>query len=278
MVSSTLSSNTSLISSSVSHSLEALVHLPNEVWENICNHFSSQKDLKSLNLVNRRFNRIVQGILWHEPSLRPFDVDQFEYLCRMPIRVLKVPLMSFRIPLPNFDTVDVVFPKLFKLIGSMISLSELSIDISQFLNFNNLVVLALLPSLESLTFHGDSFLQVVPEFAREMAHLLSRSSISKLHLKFPLIKMQQHVLPLMFGSDKIQLKELTLVFGELGGYEESLAVLSKLEQLRCLHIMLFAYFEDWELHQEFMDYCKKFEKDHPCVVKIENFWDYFYLV
>ena len=70
--------------------------LPYELIEAIFNQIFSTRDLKSLCLVNKRIHAIAKNLLWREPHLRNFTLEDFKWISKMPIHVLDTSrLISF---------------------------------------------------------------------------------------------------------------------------------------------------------------------------------------
>ena len=64
--------------------------LPNELLEAIFMLISSTKDLKSLCLVDKQSNVIATKLLWEEPQLKLFTLEDFRWISGMPIQVLDI--------------------------------------------------------------------------------------------------------------------------------------------------------------------------------------------
>ena len=129
---------------------EVFEMIPNEIWEAIFEYFHSLKDLLSLRLVNKRFNALVDKVLWMEPDLEVFTIEDFKWISKRPIQVLDISMLEISEDCPSqwsgfigdldnplifseFDAHSIT--DLFKMINQMDHLSHLKLDLS-FINAN----------------------------------------------------------------------------------------------------------------------------------------------
>ena len=82
--------------------------LPDELLEAIFERSFSTIELKCLCLVNKRFNAIATKLLWREPKLRDFTLEDIKWISNLPVQVLDISgLISSRMPdsvyLEDFD-------------------------------------------------------------------------------------------------------------------------------------------------------------------------------
>ena len=74
---------------------DPLETLPLELIEAIFKKLPT-RDLKSLCLANKRIHAIAKTLLWREPQLKNFTLEEFKWISRMPIKVLDTSrLISF---------------------------------------------------------------------------------------------------------------------------------------------------------------------------------------
>ena len=96
--------------------------LPNELLEAIFVYRESSEDLKLLCLVNKEFYAVAKNLLWKEPKLKPFTLEDFKWIHKMPIQVLD---LGRWIPLSKSSLVE-----LFEMIGQMERLNHLKLMVS----------------------------------------------------------------------------------------------------------------------------------------------------
>ena len=64
--------------------------IPDEILEGIFEFITSPKDLKSVCLVNKRFDALARRLLWRKPNLKKFTMQDFRWISGMPIEILDI--------------------------------------------------------------------------------------------------------------------------------------------------------------------------------------------
>ena len=221
--------------------------LPDELLEAIFKYIVSTKDLKSLCLVNRQVSTVTRKLLWQEPSLKRFTLEQFKWISRMPIEVLD--LRCFNEEFCQGNDFESYMVELFKGINQMDHLKHLKI--------NRGILYADKKFWSMQIDHCQlSTLSICSEARLQRANLKDLMYFTKLHMPhfkyleflivedeidgFDILKLQQ---PLTFDS---KLQELSIKVNDLGfnPYAKLFQVLRYFSGLKILHLKV--KIEEWQ--------------------------------
>lgn len=213
--------------------------LPAELWKYIFQYVLVQKDIKNLCLVSKHFYQIAHELLWYNPHLYPYNLQDFAHISKMPIHVLSTEKFRCHGYSDQFYFINTIEQfeekkKLFKLIGTMDQLRTLRV-VGRHHRLNPDVLMSLkgLKNLRSLTFKDNSY---HVGFVDELLELLLHTrNVNELHM----LDYQPGTLILMSAlkdAHLMKFKVLTLTFIQEEGCDVVFDILHKFKQLNELNV------------------------------------------